>query len=59
MKIEIVSFLKDQTEIENFEIDPALIHSKKSQLGRPSLYFGQYVIIDICSIGVPQKSLPA
>ena len=25
MKIEIVSFLKDQTEIENFEIDPALV----------------------------------
>ena len=25
IEIEIVSFLKDRTEIENFEIDPALI----------------------------------
>ena len=25
INIEIVSFLKDRTEIENFEIDPALV----------------------------------
>ena len=32
IKIELVSFLKDRTEIENFEIDPALLSSNQGCL---------------------------
>ena len=35
IKIEIVSFLKDQTEIENFEIDPALVFGHGNQDLKP------------------------
>ena len=61
IKIEIVSFLKDRTEIENFEIDPALV-TTKTKLG--DFYAGThsftvkveaYAIATTCVVVVAKK----